>query len=325
MGPTPGLPGGPAAAGGQAGRVSPTITDNGTSWTFAYDGDARLITACAGTTCSGSGFNRVDYLYDGDGHRTQIKETTAGGVVTTTDLRYAGDSIAQESVAGTVTRTYATDDTGRIVQVCDPDCATGTNYLVTWNGHGDATGLWHQNADGTLTLANSYTYSTWGTPTTTVASGFADLHFRFLYVGASDVQWDNGFGLGLLSMHVRTYSPVLGRFLQPDPARADGSLCRYAANSPITKSDPSGRDPWWRDYHTVYRTSGFGARACDARDARCRGDATLIGDRVRRVWGATNRGVWRVVAPEHSHGRNYWSRAYRLGVWRLGPHRHGRD
>ena len=229
-------------------RSSPRIFPG----SFAYDGDGRLISACSGTTCGGSGVNRVDDLYDGSGHRTQIRETTAGGTVTTTDLRYAGDTLVQESVAGTVTRTYAADDTGRIVQVCDPDCAIGTIYLVAWNGHGDATGLWRQNTDGTLTLANSYTYGTWGTPTTTVASGFADLGFRFLYVGASDVQWDSSFGLGLLYMHARTYSPTLGRFLQPDPARADGDLYAYAGNSPVTKVDPGGLDGscrtlprWW--------------------------------------------------------------------------------
>ena len=223
-----------------AGR-SLTITDNGLTWTYAYDADGKLTSACKSSACAGSGYDRVDWLYDGSGHRTQIKETTAAGVVTTTDLRYEGDTLVQESVAGAVTRTYATDDTGRIVEVCDPDCSSGTVYLVVYNGHGDATGLWRQNADGTLTLANSYTYSTWGTPSTTVASGFSDLKFRFLYVGASDVQWDSSLGLGLLNMHARSYSPNLGRFLQPDPARADGNLYGYAGNSPVTKSDPSGR------------------------------------------------------------------------------------
>jgi len=125
--------------------------------------------------------------------------------------------------------------------VCVPDCS-GSNpvYLVTWNGHGDALGLWRQNADGTLTLANSYTYTTWGTPTMTVASGFADLGFRFLYVGGSDVQWDNDFGLGLLYMHARHYSPAVGRFLQPDPARAETNPYAYAKNSPTTLSDCLG-------------------------------------------------------------------------------------
>ena len=42
-------------------------------------------------------------------------------------------------------------------------------------------------------------------------------------------------------MHARTYSPTLGRFLQPDPIAAEGNLYAYAGNSPITKADPSGR------------------------------------------------------------------------------------
>jgi RHS repeat-associated protein len=231
-----------------------TVTDTGATWTFAYDGEGRMTSACAGSTCTGTGFNRVDDLYDGAGHRVQIVETTAAGTVTTRVLSYAGDAPVRETVNGTLTRTYATDEAGRIVEVCDLDCATGTVYLVVWNGHGDATGLWRRNADGSLTLANSYTYATWGTPTTTLAPGFGDLRFRYLYVGASDVQWDDSFGLHLLYMHARTYSPVLGRFLQPDPARADGNLYAYAGNSPATKSDPDGLRPGsWVTFRTKTR------------------------------------------------------------------------
>ena len=223
-----------------AGRTA-TLTDNGVSWTFAYDADGRVISACKSTACTGS-IDRVDYLYDGSGHRTQIKETTSGGTVTTTDLRYQGGTIVQELVGGTVTRTYATDDSGRIVEVCDPDCSSGTIYVVVYNGHGDATGLWRQNTDGTLTLANSYTYSTWGTPTTTVntGGGFSDLKFRFLYVGSSDVQWDSSFGLNLSYMHARHYSPALGRFIQPDPSGAEANLYGYTQGNPVTRADSSG-------------------------------------------------------------------------------------
>ena len=162
------------------------------------------------------------------------------------DLRYEGDTVVQELVGGTISRTYASDDTGRIVQVCDPDCAAGTIYVVVYNGHGDATGLWRKNADGTLTLANSYTYTTWGAPTTMAAGGFGDLKFRFLYVGASDVQWDSSFGLNLHYMHSRHYSPTLGRFIQPDPSGVDSNLYAYAEDDPITRSDPKGL--WCEDH-----------------------------------------------------------------------------
>ncbi|MEI7743323.1 MAG: RHS repeat-associated core domain-containing protein [Chloroflexota bacterium] len=223
-----------------AGRTA-TLTDNGVSWTFIYEADGRLVSACRSTSCSGS-IQRVDYLYDGDGHRTRITTTdpAASPATVATDLRYAGDTVVAESVGGTVTRTYATDETGRIVQVCDPECATGTVYLVAWNGHGDATGLWREESGGGLTLANSYTYSTWGTPTTATHNGYGDLGFSFLYVGAHDVQWDNAFGLGLYYMHARHYSPALGRFLQPDPARAEANLYAYAAENPVTRTDACG-------------------------------------------------------------------------------------
>ncbi len=149
-------------------------------WSFCYDSAGRLTAACQAGSCTGA-INRVDSTYDGSGHRTQLKETTAAGVVTTTDLRYAGDAVAAEAVNGTLARTFVTDDMGRITKLCVPDCTGGNPvFLVTWSGHGDALGLWRQNADGTLTLANSYTYTTWGTPTTTVASGFTDLGFRYL-------------------------------------------------------------------------------------------------------------------------------------------------
>jgi hypothetical protein len=41
-------------------------------------------------------------------------------------------------------------------------------------------------------------------------------------------------------MHARHYSPTLGRFLQPDPARAEANHYGYAGNGPVSRVDPSG-------------------------------------------------------------------------------------
>jgi hypothetical protein len=37
-------------------------------------------------------------------------------------------------------------------------------YLVTWNGHGDALALYRLKPDGSLEIANSFTYGSWGQP-----------------------------------------------------------------------------------------------------------------------------------------------------------------
>ncbi len=215
-----------------------TASYNG--WVYVYDAQGRLVKACKSTSCTGS-VDRVEFSYDGDGHRTQIMEYVAGTLTTTRDFLYHGDAIVQEKTNGTVSREYVVDDSGRVVRFCDPNCASPTtSYLVTWNGHGDALAIYRINANGTLTLANSFTYSSWGAPTTATHNSISDLGFRFLYVGAADVQWDNFSGLGLYYMHARHYSPSIGRFLQADPARVEGNSYAYALDDPIGVVDSCG-------------------------------------------------------------------------------------
>jgi RHS repeat-associated protein len=169
-------------------------------------------------------------------------------MVAVRDFRYQGDAIVAEQLTdaahpapGTVVRSYVVDDAGSIVKMTIPSGeAAGGTYLPTWSGHGDALALWRQEPDGTLTLANSYQYDTWGRPTTATHNGIGDLGFRFLYVGEFDVQWDDAFGLGLAYMHARHYHPALGRFLTPDPDASEANLYAYAANSPVTELDPDG-------------------------------------------------------------------------------------
>ncbi|MHB8891445.1 MAG: RHS repeat-associated core domain-containing protein, partial [Candidatus Limnocylindrales bacterium] len=211
-------------------------------WTYTYDAQGRLLVATE--TASGV---RLEMTYVAEGLRTQLREITAGVLTRTRDLRYAGDAIVEETVtdaahpSGAVVRTYTVTEAGQVVSMTIPagEPSAGT-YLVTWNGHGDALALWRQNADGTLTLANSATYGTWGTPAIATHNGIGDLDFRFLYVGAADVEWDDFSGAGLLYMHARHYHPAIGRFLQPDPSAAEANLYGYAGNSPMTKVDPSG-------------------------------------------------------------------------------------
>ena len=67
-------------------------------WTFAYDPDGRMLSACKSATCA-AGFDKVEFVYDGEGNRTQIKTTTAAGAVATRDFRYQDDAIVEEVLA----------------------------------------------------------------------------------------------------------------------------------------------------------------------------------------------------------------------------------
>jgi RHS repeat-associated protein len=214
--------------------------------TFSYDPDGRLVSACKSPTCA-AGFDKVEFAYDGEGHRTSIT-TTAAGAVATRAFRYQADAIVEERLtdaghpSGALVRSYTVDDTGTVVKLVipapEPDAGT---YLPVYDGHGDALNLSKLDpVTGSLTLANSFRYESWGKPATTTHNGVGDLGFRFLYVGEFDVQWDDQLGLGLLYMHARHYSPALGRFLQPDPDRSDANLYAYAANDPLTELDPDG-------------------------------------------------------------------------------------
>ena len=146
-------------------------TKSWNGWTFAYDADGRLVSACKSATCA-AGFDKVTFAYDGEGHRTQIQTTSAAGVQATTDFRYQGDAIVEEKLTdaahpspGTVIRQYVVDDAGSIVKMAIPAGEPNAgDYLVSWNGHGDALNLLRVNADGTTTLANSFSYTTWAPP-----------------------------------------------------------------------------------------------------------------------------------------------------------------
>jgi len=157
-----------------------------------------------------------------------------------------------------------TDESGRIVKLTIAAGEPGAGeYLVAWNGHGDAQALYQINAGrGNVPLANIYAYSAWGTPATATHNGVADLGFRFLYVGEYGVQWDDFTGLGPHYMSARHYSPKIGRFLQPDPSAMEANHYGYAGG----KSDVEARPEWhlgMRDTHWLVRLWGDCSSARD--------------------------------------------------------------
>ena len=143
--------------------------------------------------------------------------------------------------------------------------------------------LWRQETDGSLVLANSYTYGTWGSPSTATHNGIGDLGFRFLYVGAADVQWDDFSGAGLLYMHARHYHPLIGRCLQPDPSAAEANLYGYAGNSPVSRVDPKG----------TYNANVWEKRYCNSGHwFACIESAEWARAETRRLTGGNVDGTW---------------------------------
>jgi hypothetical protein len=61
--------------------------------------------------------SRVEFSYDGDGHRSSVTTTPASGSATSVTYRYSGDSVVEEKVGGTVTRSYVLDEAGSIVKL----------------------------------------------------------------------------------------------------------------------------------------------------------------------------------------------------------------
>lgn len=140
-----------------------TATWNG--WTFGYDADGRMVSACKSPT-GAPRYDTVTFAYDGAGHRHPDQGDLRRGCGRHDRFRLRGrrdhlrDADRRIPPSGTVVRRYAVDGDGSIVKVSIPggepeagDC------LVTWNCHGDALNLPRLNADGTTTLANSYAYS----------------------------------------------------------------------------------------------------------------------------------------------------------------------
>lgn len=107
-------------------------------------------------------------MYDGEGHRVRLVETPASGTPTTTDFAYQGDAVVRETaVTGTttVTRTFTVDEAGSIVRMTVAGMGTPNDgdYLVTWNGHGDAVELARIDpGTGLLSPANRFTYTARG-------------------------------------------------------------------------------------------------------------------------------------------------------------------
>jgi len=83
-------------------------------------------------------------------------------------------------------------------------------------------------------VVDRYTYDVWGAPTSATES----VPQPFRYAG---YWWDKELGWYWVS--VRSYDPVLKRWVQPDPSEHDGIRTYvYVGNDPEDRTDPTGLD-----------------------------------------------------------------------------------
>ena len=192
-----------------------TKTEGGTTFTFGYDGENRLVTAENGTTTAG-------YAYDPFGRR--IAKTVNG---VTTNYLYDGANILYEydgsnNITARYTHTTAVDD---------PLAVEIDGAVYTY--HKDTLGSVRTITDNAQTPVATYSYDSFGNMTRT-----GTLNQPYTYTGR---EWDPE--TGLYYYRARYYDPTIGRFISRDPisfAGGDVNLYGYVQNNPVNKKDPFG-------------------------------------------------------------------------------------
>ena len=217
---------------GQAGSVTPTYDANGSltfdgTFTYAYDAENRLTSVTQGSTAVAS------YAYDGRGRR---KSRTVGGT-TTVYVTGAEDQelLEYDGSSGAPTATYAVNLGGGIDDVLGRATPGGARQTLIPDIQGSIIAT--LDSSGTL---NKIGYQPFGQSPSAVIAGAGPR-----YTGRRlDPETATGSAQpsGLYYYRARTYSPTLGRFLQPDPIGPVGgvNLYAYVGNDPLNATDPSG-------------------------------------------------------------------------------------
>jgi len=196
-----------------------TTTRTGQSLT--WDAEGKLATATQGG-------NTVSFLYDADGQRlirrdnttttlylgnTELTLTKASGAVAATRYYSAGPATAVRTSAGLFFEITDPHGTASLAVGATDLSYVQRRYLPFGELRGSAPGSWPDERG--------------------YVSGTADAATGLTHLGA------------------REYDPKLGRFLSVDPVTDSGepqllNAYAYAANSPITASDPDGM---WPHFH----------------------------------------------------------------------------
>ncbi len=188
--------------------------------TYAWDYENRLTSV----TLPGSG-GTVTFKYDPMGRRIEKVSPT-----TTSIFAYDGDNLIEETnSSGVAVARYS--QTENVDEPLAMLRSSATSYY-----HADGLGSVTSLSNATGTLANTYTYDSFGNLTATTGT----LSNPFRYTAR---EFDNE--TGLYFFRARYFDPQVGKFISEDPIGFSGDInvYRYSFNSPVNLDDPSGLAP----------------------------------------------------------------------------------
>jgi RHS repeat-associated protein len=206
--------------------------------TYTYDNDGNTQTKVVGS-------NTTTYAWDYENRLTSVTLPAGGGTVTfkydpfgrriyksssssTSVYAYDGDNMAEETNGtGTVIARY--EQTQNIDEPLAMLRSGATSYY-----HADGLGSVTSLSSSAGSIANTYTYDSFGK--LTASTGSLVNPFRYT-ARESDTE------TGLYYYRARYYDPNTGRFLSEDPLELDAedtNLYGYVGNDPIYETDPIG-------------------------------------------------------------------------------------
>ncbi|MCH5676425.1 RHS repeat-associated core domain-containing protein [Streptomyces gilvus] len=204
-----------------------TRTINGKTQTLDWDSEGHLakVTNADGTSAS--------YLYDADGNRLLSRDDSG------TTL-YLGDTevhMAKGATTATGTRYY--EWAGQTIAV---RTSTGALQWQVTDAHDTA----ETAVDATTQAITRRRLDPFGNPRGTQPGSSAWPGDKGFVSGVQDAV------TGLTHLGAREYDPTIGRFVSDDPVleltdaqQIDGYT--YAADNPVSGSDPTGLDDWYND------------------------------------------------------------------------------